>query len=212
METGLNGDLHRGDRRPGAAASRLVRSISSSQPGASICWLPDMMQLGERSSRRCWRRAASFIVADAHPTLRRAGGIRRQACADASISKLLPTGRCNSSIPSRPPTPAIRRSMAHQSTREWIHSLSAVLGSDSSMPDWPLPCFMNTRSCPGAACQAWCLRLGADVAASGWRAAYSLVLFSQGERKTLARHEGPEARGFYLRKSRRPCGKRPSLL
>jgi len=46
--------------------------------------------------------------------------------------------------------------MTHQSTREWIHPLSAILGAliDAGLT---IVMFRSMRSCLGEVCPAWCL-------------------------------------------------------
>jgi hypothetical protein len=71
--------------------------------------------------------------------------------------------------------------MSHQSTREWIHSLSAVLGG---LIDAGLAITMFREheglALAGSGQPGACV--GKDVAAAGWNAAHSLVVFGKGKK------------------------------
>jgi len=72
--------------------------------------------------------------------------------------------------------------MSHQSTREWIHSLSAVLGGLIDA-DVTITMFREHEVLPWRGLTSLGACVGKDVAASRRSASHSLVLFSKGKKR-----------------------------
>ena len=119
----------------------------------TICWLPDVKQWAKVIASVLAPRGELYF-ADAHPGF---------CVLEEYAGKFAPTYDFQTP-PDRP------LQFAHETTytgdptiicinqRVSGYTRSRQSSVDSSMPDLRLRCFMNMRSCLGAACQVWCLR------------------------------------------------------
>jgi SAM-dependent methyltransferase len=151
-ETGLKADFVEGtvDQAPDLVPGPFDLVYTT---WGTICWLPDVKE---------WAKVIASVLApggelyfaDAHPgfnVLEEHAG-KFAPAYDFQTPADRPLQFANETTYTGDPTV-----MSHQTTREWIHSLSAVLGGliDAGLQ---LPCFANTRCCPGGVWSAWCLR------------------------------------------------------
>ena len=142
----------------------------------TICWLPDMKQWA-KTIASVLAPGGELYFADAHPAF---------TVLEEVAGKLVPT--YDFQTPAERPLQFANETtytgdptiMSHQSTREWIHSLSAVLGGliDAGLDDHDV---QGTRGLAVAGSAKPGAGVGQDVAAAGWRAAHSLVLFVAGK-------------------------------
>jgi SAM-dependent methyltransferase len=150
-ETGLKADFVQGtvDEAPHLAPGPFDLVFTT---WGTICWLPDMT---------VWARVIASVLApggelyfaDAHPSflvLEEHAG-RLVPMYDFQTPADRPLEFSNATTYTGDPT-----IMTHQSTREWIHPLSAILGAliDAGLT---IVMFASTRSCRGEVCRTWCL-------------------------------------------------------